>query len=133
MFSREARLAGRIAASMPARIAMPTKTTSVPYGTGEHDAVLRERRRREHREEHADADPERRADQRGDDALVPDHAADLAARHADRPQHPELARPLEHREDERVDDAEQAHDHRQAEQRIQDLQRLRRSLGPARS
>ena len=33
MFSFEARLAGRIAASMPARIATPTKTTSVPVGT----------------------------------------------------------------------------------------------------
>ena len=33
MFSLEARLAGRIAASIPARIAMPTKTTSVTYGT----------------------------------------------------------------------------------------------------
>ena len=32
-FSLEARRAGRIAASIPARIAMPTKTTSVPYGT----------------------------------------------------------------------------------------------------
>ena len=30
MFSFEARFAGRIAASMPARIATPTKTTSVP-------------------------------------------------------------------------------------------------------
>ena len=33
MFSLEARRAGRIAASIPARIATPTKTTSVPYGT----------------------------------------------------------------------------------------------------
>ena len=40
-------------------------------------------------------DPEHAADQRGDDALVPDHAPHLAPCHPDRPQHPELARPLE--------------------------------------
>ena len=45
------------------------------------------------------------------DALVADHPPDLAAGHADGPQHPELARALEHREDERVDDPEQADDH----------------------
>ena len=76
-----------------------------------------QRLRRDEREEHADTDAERRADQRGDDALVPDHPPHLPAGHADRPQHPELARPLEDREDERVDDAEQADDHGQAEQR----------------
>ena len=81
--------------------------------------------RREHSEEHADGDPERGADQRGDDALVPDHPPDLPAGHADRPQHPELAGALEDRQHERVDDAEQAHDHRQAEQHVEDLQELR--------
>ena len=97
MCSREARLAGRIAASIPARMAMPMNTTSVPYGHSEDDAVLRQRGRREHGEEHADADPERRADQRGDDALVPDHAADLAAGHADGAEHAELAGAFEDR------------------------------------
>ena len=67
------------------------------------------------------ADPERRTDQRGDDALVPDHPPYLPAGHADRPQHPELACPLEDGEHERVDDAEQAHDHGEAEQGVEDL------------
>ena len=63
----------------------------------------------EHDPEH---DPERAADQRGDHALVADHPPHLAARHPDRAQHPELARPLEHRQHERVDDPEQADDRR---------------------
>ena len=41
-------------------------------------------------------------------------AAGLAARHPDRAQHPELAGALVHGEDQRVDHAEQAHDHRQS-------------------
>ena len=116
-FSFAARRAGRIAASIPARTATPTNTVKRPVRNREHDAVVGQREGGDGGEEHADADPERRADQGGDDALVPDHPADLPACHADRPEHPELARPLEDREDERVDDAEQADDHRQAEQR----------------
>ena len=53
-------------------------------------------------------DPEHRADQRRDHALVADHPAHLAAVHAQRAQRAELARALEGREHERVDDAEQA-------------------------
>ena len=44
------------------------------------------------------------------------------ARHADRAQHPDLARALEHRQDERVHDPEQAHDDRQREQHVEDVQ-----------
>ena len=55
----------------------------------------------------ADRDAERGADQRRDDALVPDHVPHLAARHPDRAEHAELARALEHGEDERVHDAEE--------------------------
>ena len=44
------------------------------------------------------------------DALVPDHPPDLTAGHPDRPQHPDLARPLEDGEHERVDDPEEADD-----------------------
>ena len=62
------------------------------------------------------------ADQRGDHALVPDHPPHLAARHPDRAQHAELARPLEHGEDERVHDPEQADDHREREQHVEDVQ-----------
>ena len=109
---------------MPARIATPTKTMSVPVGTANTMPYCERAARREHGEEHPDRDPERGADQGRDDALVPDHPAHLPPRHADRTQHSELSRSLEDREDERVDDAEQAYDHGQPEQRVQDLQRL---------
>ena len=78
--------------------------------------------RHEDREEEPDRNPEGAADQSGDDALLPDHPAHLPAGHADGPQHAELARSLEHREDERVHDAEEADDHRQAEQPVEDVQ-----------
>ena len=55
-------------------------------------------------------DPDERADQRGDHALVADHPPRLPARHPDRAQHPDLARALEHGQHERVDDPEQADD-----------------------
>ena len=57
-------------------------------------------------------------------ALVADHAPHLAARHADRAQHPELAGALEGREHERVDDAEQGDDHGQRQQHVEDGQQL---------
>ncbi len=40
-------------------------------------------------------------------------------RHPDRAQHPELARPLEHAEDERVHHPEDAHDHGEREQDVE--------------
>ena len=123
MFSFEARLAGRIAASIPARTATPTKrraSRSEPRTRSRTGRAPRSSARRGK----ADGDPERRADEGGDDALLPDHPPHLAAGHADRPQHPQLARALEDREHERVDDAEQAHDHGQPEQRVEDLERL---------
>jgi hypothetical protein len=55
---------------------------------------------------------------------VADHAPDLAPRHADGAQHPELAGALEHRQRERVDHAEQADDHRQREQGVEQGQEL---------
>ena len=42
--------------------------------------------------------------------------------HADRTQHPDLAGPLEDGENERVDDPEEAHDHREGEQDVEDVQ-----------
>ena len=83
------------------------KSTRADEKGGEHDA------------EH---DADGRADQRRDHALVPDHAADLTARHADRAQHPDLARALEDRQDERVHDPEQRHEHRQREQHVEDVE-----------
>ncbi len=66
--------------------------------------------------------PEHAADQRGDDRLVADHLAHLAARGADRAHHPQLAGALVDREDQRVDDPEQRDDHRQREQHVDQRQ-----------
>ena len=87
-----------------------------------------QRLRHQRGEEHAEREAERGADQRRDHALVADHAARLAPRHPDRPQHPELARALEDREHERVDHAEQAHDHRERQQHVEHLQEAGEAL-----
>ena len=78
--------------------------------------------RDEDRKEEADDDPEGCADQRRDDALVPDHPAYLPPRHADRAQHSELTRPLEHGQHERVHDPEQADDHGQRKQHVEEAE-----------
>jgi hypothetical protein len=86
------RAAGGIEASTPASAATTVNTTSGPIGRwnpmpwSDSPWVT----------DDAEREPERRADQGGDHALLADHAAGPAARHPDRPQHPELARPLEH-------------------------------------
>ena len=87
------------------------KKTIVSHGTAKTMPSSESARVVSDGEEEADRHPERRADQRRDDALVADHPPHLAPRHADRAEHPELARPLEDRQDERVDDAEEADDH----------------------
>ena len=73
-------------------------------------------------EDQPERDPDERADQRGDDALVADHPPRLPAGEPDRAQHPDLARPLEHGEHQRVHDPEQADDDRQREQHVEDVQ-----------
>ena len=96
------------------------KTISWPTGSENDDEVdARDEQRAEHDPEQ---DPERAADQRGDHALVPDHAPHLPPGHADRAQHPELARALEHRQHERVHDPEQADDDREREQDVEQVQ-----------
>ena len=66
--------------------------------------------------------PSDAADQRGDHALVPDHPPHLAPRHADRAQHPELTCPLEDGQHERVHDPEEADDHGEGEQHVEDVE-----------
>ena len=90
----------------------------------EAQVVLAERLRHQQRQEDPERESERRADQRGDDALVADHAARLAPRHPDRTQHPELARPLEDRQRERVHHPEEADDDREREQDVEQQQEL---------
>ena len=63
-FSREARRAGMIAATIPARPRRAPKVTSVPTGSENVDAELRERLGHERREPDPERDAERRADQR---------------------------------------------------------------------
>ena len=117
-----ARRAGKIAARMPTKIAAIAKMISCVDGNHEHDrSHAGDQQAAEHEPEH---DPEHGADQRGDHALVPDHPPRLATRHADRAQHPDLARALEHRQDERVDDAEEADHDREREQHVEDVQHL---------
>ena len=111
--SRPARLAGMIAATTPATTATATNAASVATGRPNCDVVVGQRLRDERRQPDPERQAERRADQRRDDALVPHHPPRLAARQPDRPQHPELARPLEDRQHERVDHPEQADDHRE--------------------
>ena len=64
------------------------------------------------------------ADHRGDDALVAHHPPRLAAAQPDRAEHTDLARALEDREDERVDDAEQRDDHAHRQQRVEQVDDL---------
>ena len=91
---------------------------------GEREALVGERRGHERRQDEPEAHAQHGADQRGDDALVAHHPADLPARHADRAQRAELPRPLERRQHERVDDPEQGDDHGQRQQHVEDGQEL---------
>ena len=120
------------AASTPATTATTAKPISEPGGDDEGQALVGEHRRDDRREPEPGRDPGHRAEQRGDDRLVADHPPHLAARHADRAQRAELARALEGREHERVDDAEQRHDHGQREQDVEDGQQLVDPTSPAR-
>src|SRR5205823_5343758 len=73
-------------------------------------------------EHEPEGDAERAADERSDHALVADHAPHLPPRHPDGSQHAELARPLEHREHERVHDAEEADDDGEREQHVEHVE-----------
>ena len=113
-----------IAARSPATTATITSTSSWTYGQREPEVVLPERARHERGQEDPERQAERRADQRRDHALVPDHPPRLPPRHPDRAQHPQLAGALEDRQRERVHHAEEADDHRQREQHVEQQQEL---------
>ena len=93
--SRAARRAGTIAASTPGDGGDDGERDQRADRDREAQPLAAQRRGGERGQEQPDGDAERGADQRGDHALVADHAAHLAAAHADRPQHPQLARALE--------------------------------------
>src|SRR6266545_7072913 len=97
---------------------------------GERHVLLRELVGHRGREQHPEREPEGRTDQGRDDRLVPDHAPRLATGQADGPEHPDLARPLEDGQHQRVDHAEQAHDDAQGEQRVKHVQDVVQVLRP---
>ena len=101
-------------------IAAIAKTISCADGHGEVDEV--DAPDEQAGEDDAEDDPEHGPDQRRDHALVADHPADLAPGHPDRAQHPQLARPLEDGQHERVDDAEEADDDGEREQDVEDVE-----------
>ena len=80
--------------------------------------LLRERGRRRGPEPRADHDPDHGAENRDDHGLRADHLPDLTAFHPHRPQQADLARALEHRQHERVDDADHARQNRQRKQHV---------------
>ena len=90
----------------------------------ERQALVGEQRRHDRRQPEPGGHAGHRADQRRDDALVADHPPDLPARHPDRAQRAQLLHPLERRQHERVDDAEQRDDHGEREQHVEDRQQL---------
>ncbi len=105
--SRAARRAGHSEASIPASAAPTTSASSVPIGNVRRKPSASSGRLIASANSDAEHEPEQRADQRRDDGLQAHDPLDLAARHADRAQQPELARALEDRQRERVDDPEQ--------------------------
>ena len=123
-FSFAARRAGMIAARIPMMIATIVSTISCTHGIAKRMSILRERRVDERGEEDPEREPERCADERRDDALLPDHATHLAARHPDRAQHADLARALVDREDERVDHPEDAHEDGEREHHVEERDEL---------
>ena len=114
---------GRDRRSSPA-ITATTEHDQLAERQLEAEVVLAERARHERRQEDPERQPERRADQRRDHALVPDHPPRLPPRHPDRAQHPQLPRPLEDGQRERVHHPEEADDHGEREQDVEQQQEL---------
>src|SRR5262249_17022524 len=72
----------------------------------EADAEARQSGGDEGGQEDSEREAEGGADERGDDALVPDHSPHLPSGHTDCSQHAELARAFENGKHQRVDDPE---------------------------
>ena len=115
-----ARRAGKIAATIPTTIAAIANTITCVVGNAKTMKSTRDDQ--EAAEHEPEDDPDHGADQCRDHALVPDHAADLPPGHSDRAQHADLARPLEHGQHERVDDAEEADDDRERKQDVENVE-----------
>ena len=72
----------------------------------------------------ADSDPGERPGERDQQALVEHRAPHLPARRAERAQDADLARALDHRHRQRVDHAEQADDHGDRHDRVEEVELL---------
>ena len=121
---RLARRAGPIAASTPATPATTVNAISDPTGRAKRSPSPLRAAVAKAGQEQTHGYSEHGPDQRRDDALVADHPPHLAAAHPDRPEHPELTRALQDGERQRVHDAEQRHDHGQAEEDVEDPEDL---------
>ena len=121
---REARRAGWIAASTPSERGEDQQHDQRADRIGEREAFVLQRLGDQRREDQPEDHAEDRADQRRDHRLVADHRPHLAARHPDRPQHPQLPRAFVDRERQRVGDPEQRDHDRQREQRVEEVDEL---------
>ena len=105
---------------IPTTIAAIVKTTSWSHGTAK--TISSTRKASKSAEEKSESDAQSSADERRHHALVPDHPPHLASGHPDCSQHSELAGALVHREDEGVDDPEEADDDGEREEHVDDVQ-----------
>ena len=83
-----------------------------------------ERRDQGDAQQRAHDDPDDRTEHGQDHRLGADHRPDLPAFHPDGPQQPDLVGSLEHREHERVHNADQRDEDGQGEQRVDQAQQL---------
>ena len=111
-------------------IAAIRTTNGSATGTERIEPFVLERLNRRDRKPQADDGADDRAQEGVDHRLVADHAPHLAARCADRAQHPELPRALEDRQRQRVHDAEDRDDHRQAQQDVDERHELVELVAP---
>ena len=86
--------------------------------------LLPQRRRQRDAQSGPDDDADDGAEQRDDHRLGADHRPDLAALHPDRAEQADLARALEHRQHQRVDDSDQRDEHGQREQHVHEPELL---------
>ena len=122
---RAARRAGSRAATTPATAATSTTTRIAGTGTEKVETnVAGSALDHAVSEQQPEPDAERRAEQRHEGGLEAHHPADLAAGHADRTNQPELPRALEHRQGERVADADQGDHDGQRDHRVDHRQDL---------
>ena len=125
MSSRPARRAGSQAAATPASAATTTTTTIGTTGTESPEANDAGRAATTPKPKSRPSPTPRRGAERGDQCrLEAHHPAQLAAGHANRPNQAELTGALEHRQGQRVGDADQGDHHGQRDHHVHHRQDL---------